>query len=98
MSDFVAPTRNHGIDTQPIATSVRSTTRASATVPTIPVTTSAMMPRWKPSVNSTPRLCTPSTALTVTSAVVLTATTRNPASSPGPASGSSTARNRRTGE
>ena len=39
----------------------------------------------------------PSTAPTVTSETVLTATTRSPASSVGPASGNSTVRKRRSG-
>ncbi len=41
-----------------------------------------------------PRLCTPMSEPTVTMLTVLTETTRRPASSTGPASGSSTRQNR----
>ena len=62
-------------------------------VSTIPVRISAAIPRWKPSVNSAPRLSTPITAPTVVRLIVLTATTRIPARRTGPASGSSTRKN-----
>ena len=52
------------------------------------------MCRCEPSVKKYPRLFTPTSTPTVTSAMVLTTTTRNPASSTGPARGSSTTQNR----
>ena len=61
---------------------------------TTPVITSGIILRWKPSVKRYPRLWIPTKTPTVTKLTVLTATTRNPASNTGPASGNSTEKKR----
>ena len=63
----------------------------------MPVTISAGMPRWNPSVNILPRPPNPITAPTVTRLMLDTAATRSPATTTGTDSGSSTAANRRSG-
>ena len=64
----------------------------------MPTTTSSRMPRCLPFWNRYPRLAEPMITPTETSAIVLTETTRMPASSTGPASGNSTRKNRAAGE
>ena len=66
-------------------------------MPTIPDAIWVGKLRWNPSVKSVPKDGTPISAPTDTKLTVDAATTRNPASKPGPASGSSTASTRRAG-
>src|SRR5690606_35843943 len=89
--------RCQGISRRPSSASSASVSSARAAVATTPAAISATIPRRTPSTNSIPRLGTPSTPPTVTSEIVLTATTRTPPSSTGPASGSSTCQKRATG-
>ena len=90
--------RDHGMSRRPISTLAQSRPIASTIVATMPVTISAWMPRWSPSVKRLPRLCTPITAPIVARLTVLTITTRSPESSTGPARGSSTPQKRPTSE
>ena len=64
---------------------------------TMPVTISAGMSRWNPSVNICPSPPNPISAPTVTRLMLDTAATRSPATITGIDSGSSTAMNRRSG-
>src|SRR5699024_416270 len=89
---------DHGSSRRCASTQQASRIRARAMVSTTPVTTSAMIPRWKPSVNRVPRLWMPTTDPTVTRLTVLTTTTRRPAMITGSASGNSTDQNLRAVE
>ena len=79
----------------PNATSTKSKIRATTAVPMTPARISVGKLRLNPSVKKYPSPCTPTSDPTLTSDTVDADTTRAPASSTGPASGSSTPRTRR---
>src|SRR5699024_1217163 len=85
--------RVQGVSSLPMINNTASITNAKSTVAMTPTATSPAMPRWKPSVISVPRFCTPISAPIVTRPMVDTDTTRNPAMSTGVARGRSTCQN-----